>query len=96
VYLVERYLSAADQTDLVAAVSRVAAACRATYGTPAQVDHINSTLVLAEDTCFCVFRAPSRTAVEAVNLTASFSYDRISDAELLAPRADNSEPTKVT
>jgi hypothetical protein len=55
-----------------------------------QVDHINSTLVPAEDTCFCVFRAPSRTAVEAVNLTARFSYDRISDAELLAPasRAD--------
>jgi hypothetical protein len=34
----------------------------------------------------------------AVNLTARFSYDRISDAEMLAPasRADDREPTKLT
>jgi hypothetical protein len=85
VYLVERYLSAADRADLTAAVSRLAAACRATYGTNAPVDHVSSTFVPAEDTCFCVLRAPSRTAVEAVNLAARFSYDRISDAVLLAP-----------
>jgi hypothetical protein len=90
-YLVERYLCAADLADLAAAVSRLADACRATYGTPGHVEHVISTVVPAEDTCFCVFRAASRSAVEAVNRTARFSYDRICGAELFAPAKGSDE-----
>jgi hypothetical protein len=84
-YLVERYLSAADSAELEAAVGRLIHECHATLDTAAPVHYLYSTLVPAEDTCFCVFRAGSSDAVRAVNLAARFGFDRISNARVMLP-----------
>jgi hypothetical protein len=84
VYLVERYLSAAAAADLEAAVTRVARVCSASRGTGA-VQYLHSTFVPADDTCFCAFQAGSSDAVRAVNRTARFGFDRISDAQTIQP-----------
>lgn len=84
-YLVERYLSATDSAELEAAVIRLTHVCDATLDTDAPVHYLHSTLVPAEDTCFCLFRAGSTDAVRAVNLAADFGFDRISDARVMRP-----------
>jgi hypothetical protein len=84
-FLVERYLSAADSADLEAAVARLTRACLATQGTATPVHYLHSTLVPAEDTCFCLFHAVSPDAVRAVNVAARFGFDRICTARVILP-----------
>ena len=84
-YLVERYLSPTDSAELESAVLRLTRACQATLDTATPVHYLHSTLVPAEDTCFCLFRAASSDAVRAVNLAAGFGFDRISDARVILP-----------
>jgi hypothetical protein len=83
VYLVERYLAAPGAADLAAAVTRLALACHATTGSAAPVRYLHSTFVPADETCFCLFQATSSDAVRAVNVTARFGFDRISDARVI-------------
>jgi len=83
-FLVERYVPVGDLEDLARAVDRVAAAC-ADAPTGSSVCYVQSTFVPGDDTCFCVFRAPSAEAVHAVNAAARFTVDRISAAITLTP-----------
>ena len=76
-FLVERYLPVGDVDGLARAVDRVALAC-AGDATGHEVRYVQSTFVPADDTCFCVFLAPSVEAVHAVNEVAHFPVDRIS------------------
>ena len=46
-------------------------------------------VVYQGSSCFCLFRAPSSDAVRAVNATAEFALDRITDAVLLHPSASS-------
>lgn len=80
IFLVERYLPVTDLDDLTAAVARVERACVAGRGNGLDLRYLHSTFIPAEDTCFCVFQAPSAEAVRAVNETARFALDRISPA----------------
>ena len=82
-YLVERYLSPTDSAELESAVVRLTRACQATLDTATPVHYLHSTLVPAEDTCFCLFQAPSSEAVRALNQRAGFALDRIVEAALL-------------
>lgn len=84
-YLVERYLNSQHVADLVAAVTRLAAACRDSASSAAPVRYLHSTFVPAEETCFCLLQAPSVAAVQAVNTTANFGFDRISVARIIHP-----------
>jgi hypothetical protein len=76
IFLVERYLPVTELDVLAAAVARAAQVCAAGHG----VRYLHSTYVPAEDTCFCVFQAPSEESVRAVNEAAHFDLDRIVSA----------------
>lgn len=80
-FLVERYLSPAAAVDLAPSSARVARLCAADGGTG--VRYLYSAYLPTEDTCFCVFRAPSADAVRAVNGRGGFAFDRIVDAVLV-------------
>lgn len=84
-YLVERYLASTDGAELAAAAGRLILACEASTGTAMAVRYLSSTLVPADDTCFCLFEAASSDAVRAVNVVAGFDFDRISVAEIITP-----------
>jgi hypothetical protein len=66
-YLVERYLSPAAALDLATSTARVALLCAGAGGDTTAVRYLYSAYLPAEDTCFCLFRAPSSDAVRAVN-----------------------------
>jgi Protein of unknown function (DUF4242) len=85
-FLVERYLSASAAEGLASCVARVARGCAeltASEGGARPVRYLHSVYIPAEDTCFCVFQAPSAEAVRAVNEAAGFALERISSAVVM-------------
>ena len=52
--------------------------------------YLYSAYLSTEDTCFCLFLAPSAEAVRAVNREAGFALDRVIDAVLLRGVVDDS------
>jgi hypothetical protein len=84
-FLVERYLPPAAADELAASVARVARLCTDSGRSGIEVEYLHSVYLPTEDTCFCLFRAPSSDAVRAVNVEADFTLDRITDAVLLLP-----------
>jgi Protein of unknown function (DUF4242) len=87
VFLVERYLPAAAAENLASSVARAAQLCAlsAESGAASEVQYLHSAYLPAEDTCFCLFRAPTAEAVRALNDEASFALDRIAAAVQLYP-----------
>ena len=77
-FLVERYVPASDLDQLATAVHRVAHRCEEHRRTGVDVAYVHSIYVPAEDTCFCVFRAPSTDDVREVNDVEAFGIDRVS------------------
>ena len=77
-FLVERYVPASDLDQLAAAVHRVAHRCGERRGAGVEVDYVHSIYIPEEDTCFCVFRAPSANDVREVNDVEAFAIDRVS------------------
>ena len=77
-FLIERYLSPAAAVDLAASAARVARRCA-----EGGIGYLYSAYLPAEDTCFCLFQAPSAGAVRAVNQLANFDFDRLIDAVVL-------------
>ncbi len=82
-FLVERYLSASAAGDLATSVARVARLCTAPGAGVSTVRYLQSVYLPAEDTCFCLFQAPSVDAIRAVNDVGQFPLDRIADAVLM-------------
>jgi hypothetical protein len=82
-YLVERYVRPSDVPHLPDFVALVARLCADRGHARLGVTYLHSAYLPAEDTCFCLFRAPSSDAVRAVNREARFPLDRITDAVLL-------------
>ena len=82
-YLVERYVSPAAAEDLAEATARAAELCAGPDHVDAGVLYLYSAYLPSEDTCFCLFRAPSSDAVRSLNDHADFALDRITDAALL-------------
>lgn len=79
-FLVERYLSPEARATLSVSVTRLAGIC-GTSGLG--VRYLQAAQLPAEDTCFCLFQAPSLTAVSIVNDAADYPFDRITEAVLL-------------
>ena len=77
-FLVERYVPASDLDQLAAAVHRVAHRCGEHRRAGVDVAYVHSIYIPAEDTCFCVFRAPSTDDVREVNDVEAFVFDRVS------------------
>ena len=90
-FLVERYIPPLAATHLAASVARVARLCALSMeqkpGLATDVQYLHSVYLPTEDTCFCLFRAPSADAVRAVNDDADFPLDRITAAVLLLPES---------
>lgn len=82
-FLVERYLPANAAGGLAASVAHVARTCAGRDGGSTAVRYLQSIYLPAEDTCFCVFQAPSSDAVRAVNEIGRFPIDRITEAVLM-------------
>jgi len=89
VFLVERYLASAAALELPASVARLAGLCSASTESRsdqvAAVRYLSSVYLPGEDTCFCLFRAPTIEAVRSLNEAAGFPLDRITRAVLLLP-----------
>jgi Nickel responsive protein SCO4226-like len=83
IFLVERYLPdvAFEQLSLLVERLKAASAQMRAEGTP--VEHLDSTFVPEEETCFCRFQAPSTQVTAAVNQLADAPYARISAAVTL-------------
>ena len=79
-FLVERYLPPAAVATLPASVARLASVC-ASSGLG--VHYLQAAHLRDDDTCFCLFRAPSAEAVRLANAAANFPFDRITEAHLL-------------
>jgi Protein of unknown function (DUF4242) len=78
-FLVERYLTTSDVDGLADSIARVVALCAG----GSEVRYLHSAYLPTEDTCFCLFLAPSSDAVHAVNRAANFALDRITNAVVL-------------
>jgi len=79
IFLVERYLPPAAAQELAASVARVARLSTDSGRSGIEVEYLSSVYLPTEDTCFCLFRAHSPDAVRAVNATAEFALDRITE-----------------
>jgi hypothetical protein len=82
-FLVERYLSPAAAAALATSTARVARLCAGLDAEGTPVRYLYSAYLPTEDTCFCLFRAPSAEAVRAINDEGGFAFDRIIDTVLL-------------
>ena len=69
-YLVERYVPSMPAADIHAAIARISVP-------HAQVRHLWTILVRAEDTCLSVFEASDAEAVVQANVRAGFPFDRV-------------------
>jgi hypothetical protein len=76
-YLVERYLPGATDEDVAGAAEHVAAATARMTAEGISVRYLGTTFILADETCFCEFEAPTREAVEWVNERANVPFARI-------------------
>lgn len=72
VYVVERYLPGVSRAELERQLERLE---RVTRGTPVQ--YFGSTIVPADEACFCQFEGPSEEAVAEANRRAGVPFDRI-------------------
>jgi hypothetical protein len=70
-FLVERYVPSMSAADLESAIARL------DERPHADVRHLWTILVSAEDTCLSVFEGPDVTAVEEANVRAEFHLDRV-------------------
>lgn len=84
-FVVERYLPHQASGTLAESVARVAALCAESAARGSGVQYLQSVYLPSEDTCFCVFLAPSADAVRQVNGDGEFAFDRITTAMLLNP-----------
>jgi len=78
-FLVERYLPGLTQDALVALAASLWNATGQIRRSGSLVSWLGSTALLEEETMLCVFRAPSREAVQALNELALAPYERISE-----------------
>jgi hypothetical protein len=76
-YLVERYLPGRDRAWLEAALARLP---KDRHG----VAYLGSTYVPSDESCFCLFEAPSAEKVRDVNEVAGVPFARIVTATELA------------
>ena len=86
VFLVERYLPGLTEDAVTALTTRLVTATRELRGSGAPASWLGTTVLLPEETTFCVFSAPSEDAVRALNALASAPYERVVEALIVKPR----------
>jgi Nickel responsive protein SCO4226-like len=83
IFLVERYLPGLTEDALTALAVRLMTAGRTICATGTAASWLGSTALLAEETTFCAFVAPSGDAVRALNRLAAAPYERVTEALLV-------------
>ena len=91
-YLVERYIPGDSVEDVRAAVGRLVAAVAEMAAEGTCVRYVRSTVIWADETCFCEFEAATREAVEWANERANVSFARILPAVRLSQRTGRRTP----
>jgi hypothetical protein len=83
-FMVERRLPGMTMARLMAGQqSALAAAARTDKA--ARVRYVGTTYIASESRCLCLFEAPDREAVRAVNEAAALPFSRIVQASDLTP-----------
>jgi Nickel responsive protein SCO4226-like len=77
VYLVERYLPGVPCDRLVTALGALADASRQMRSEGTCVHYVCSTIVTADEACFCQFEGSSAAVVAELNRRAGLPFDRI-------------------
>ena len=80
VYVVERYLPGLDQPRLVRLLGKLGEATADLRREGADVHYLGSTIVPADEACFCQFDATSEAAVAEANARAGVPFNRIVEA----------------
>jgi hypothetical protein len=76
-YLVERYVAGSVDERLAAISSRLRKAAGELEAEGVEVRYIQSILLTGEESCLCLFEAPSEVEVRMVNERAGLAYLRI-------------------
>jgi hypothetical protein len=85
VWLVERYLRAPGEQALQNLTAQTAAGIRSLRARQIEIDHLSSTAIAPEETCFCLFSAPSEGAITALNDLVDAPTVRVVSALLASP-----------
>jgi hypothetical protein len=85
VYLVERTLPGITTDDLAAAQKRAIQAGKELTAEGRAVRYIRSTFIPGEQTCMCLFEAPTSEHVREANERAQIPFTRIVPAQDLTP-----------
>jgi hypothetical protein len=80
IFVIERYLPGLTPPQVTELADRLVTGSRRVRRSGVSVSWLGSTALLGEETTFCLFRAPSREAVLAVNELAFAPYERIIEA----------------
>jgi hypothetical protein len=84
-FVVERYLSAAGAVEVAAAVDRDRRAAEAMRVGGIPVRHVYTIYVPSDESCFCLFEAPSVDALREAQERAGIGFERIVDAIQMPP-----------
>ena len=85
VYIVERYVPGLARSDLLRGLIELTKASEGEDAATAR--YLGSTIVLADESCFCHFEAPSVAAVAEANHRAGLPFDRIAIALTITTRS---------
>jgi len=85
VFVVERYLPGLTRSDILVVLERLST-LEDEGGDGVAVRYVGSTIVLADEACFCKFEGPSKDAVAEVNRRVCAPFDRIVAAVAVQPR----------
>ena len=84
-FVVERYLSEAGSVEVAAAVDRDRRAADAMRAGGIPVRHVSTIYVPSDESCFCLFEAPSADALREAQERAGIRFERIVEAIQMPP-----------
>jgi uncharacterized protein DUF4242 len=79
-FLVERYMPGVTRDEVTALAARLESCVRQIRRSGTRISWVGSAALLGEETTFCLFQAPSREVVRALNELASAPFERIIEA----------------
>lgn len=85
-FVVERYLPAVSLEDLAAAVDRDRRAAEGMTAAGIPVRHLSTIYVPSDESCFCLFDAPSADALREAQECSGIGFERIVEAVQLPPQ----------
>jgi hypothetical protein len=84
-FVVERYLPAVSPKELAAAVARDRRAAAGMTAAGIPVRHLSTIHIPTDESCLCLFDAPSADALREAHERAGIDYERIVEAVLVPP-----------